>query len=79
MELGQAKDQGVAIIIKRGGVITGFAAGIGILGLAVAKSNKDLNALIGIASAIVGPGFFARGRNHDCLKVDFILVGLQIL
>jgi hypothetical protein len=52
MELRQAKDQGVAIMIKRGGVITGFAAGIGILGLAVAKSNKDLNALIGIADAI---------------------------
>ena len=31
----QAKDQGVAIMIKRGGVITGYAAGIGILGHAV--------------------------------------------
>ena len=68
LELRQAKDQGVAIMIKRGGVITGFAAGIGILGLAVAKSNKDLNALIGIASAIVGPGFFAPARNHEIIK-----------
>jgi hypothetical protein len=31
----QVKDQGVAIMIKRGGVITGYAAGIGILGHAV--------------------------------------------
>jgi hypothetical protein len=55
-------------MIKRGGVITGFAAGIGILGLAVAKSSKDLNALIGIASAIVGLGFFASARNHEIIK-----------
>ena len=31
MELRQAKDQGVATMIERGGVITGYAAGIGIL------------------------------------------------
>jgi hypothetical protein len=56
MELRQAKDQGVATMIERDGVITGYAAGIGIFGHAVAKSNEDLKAVIANASAILGPG-----------------------
>jgi len=64
MELRQAKDQGLAFMIKKAGVITGYAASIGILGHAVAKSNEELKALIANVSAIVGPGFFAPARNH---------------
>jgi predicted N-acetyltransferase YhbS len=67
-ELHQARDQGVATMIKRDGVITGYAAGIGIFGHAVAKSNDELKALIGNASAILGPGFFAPARNHEVIK-----------
>jgi hypothetical protein len=55
-------------MIKRDGVITGYAAGIGIFGHAVAKSNEELKALIGNASAILGPGFFAPARNHEVIK-----------
>ncbi|MRN68411.1 MAG: GNAT family N-acetyltransferase [Nitrosopumilales archaeon] len=68
MELRQAKDQGVAAMIERDGVITGYAAGIGIFGHAVAKSNEDLKALIANASAILGPGFFAPARNHEVIN-----------
>ena len=68
MELRQAKDQGVATMIERDGVITGYAAGIGILGHTVAKSNEDLKALIANASAILGSGFFAPARNHEVIK-----------
>jgi Acetyltransferase (GNAT) family len=68
MELCQAKDQGVATIIERDGVITGYAAGIGILGHAVAKSNEDLKTLIANASTILGSGFFVPGRNHELIK-----------
>src|SRR5205085_7529028 len=57
MELRQAKDQGVATMIEQDSVITGYAAGIGIFGHAVAKSNEELKALIANASAILGPGF----------------------
>jgi GNAT superfamily N-acetyltransferase len=46
MELRQAKDQGVATMIEQDGVVTGYAAGLGILGHAVAKSNEELKALI---------------------------------
>jgi predicted N-acetyltransferase YhbS len=68
MELRQAKYQGVATMIERDGVITGYAAGIGIFGHAVAKSNEDLKSLIANASAILGPGFFAPARNHEIIN-----------
>jgi predicted N-acetyltransferase YhbS len=68
MELRQAKDQGVATMIEQGGVITGYAAGIGIFGHAVAKSNEELKALIANASAILGPGFFAPARNYELIN-----------
>src|SRR5689334_14621879 len=68
MELCQAKDQDVATMIEQGGVITGYAPGIGIFGHAVAKSNEELKALIANASAILGPGFFTPARNHELIK-----------
>jgi hypothetical protein len=68
MELRQAKDQGVAAMIERDGVITGYAAGIGIFGHAVANTNEDLKALIANASTILGPGFFAPARNYEVIN-----------
>lgn len=68
MELRQAKDQGVATMIERDGGITGYTAGIGMFGHAVTKSNEDLKALIGNASAILGPGFFVPARNYEVIN-----------
>jgi GNAT superfamily N-acetyltransferase len=68
LELRQAKDQGVATMLERDSVITGYAAGVGIFGHAVAKSNEDLKALIANASTILGPGFFAPARNHELIN-----------
>src|SRR6266516_2153152 len=68
MELRQAKDQGVATMIEGDGVITGYAAGIGIFGHAVAKSNEDLKAMIANASTILGPGFFVPARNQELIN-----------
>jgi hypothetical protein len=65
---GQAKEQGVATMIERDGVVAGYAAGISILGHAVAKSNEELKILIANASAILGPGFFAPARNHEVIN-----------
>lgn len=67
-ELLQAKDQSVATIVERHNTVTGYAAGIGLFGHAVAKSNEDLEALIANATAIVGPGFFVPARNHELLN-----------
>ena len=68
MELRQAIDQGVAVMIEQDGIVKGYKAGIGILCHAVAKSNEVLKALIGHASTILGPGFFVPGRNHEIIK-----------
>ncbi len=68
MELRQAKDQGVATVIERNGAITGYAAGLGIFGHAVAKSNDDLKGLIANASSVLGPGFFAPARNREIIS-----------
>lgn len=68
MELRQAIDQRVATLIERNGLISGYAAGIGLFGHAVAKSNADLKRLIVSAREILGPGFFVPARNHELLK-----------
>lgn len=69
MELRQAIDQRVAIVnIDNTCGITGYAAGIGFFGHAVAKTNEVLKALVANASAILGPGFFVPGRNFDLLR-----------
>lgn len=68
MELRQAKDQGVATMIERDGAIAGYAAGLGIFGHAVARSNDDLKALIANAPAVLGPGFFAPARNREIIN-----------
>jgi len=67
-ELRQAIDQGVAFMIEQDVAVTGYAAGIGVLCHAVAKSNEDLKALIDNASTILGPGFFVPGLNHEIIK-----------
>jgi predicted N-acetyltransferase YhbS len=68
MELRQAIDQGVAAVVKRNGTITGYTAGIGLFGHAVARSNEDLRALIAAAPAILGPGFFTLARNRELVN-----------
>jgi GNAT superfamily N-acetyltransferase len=69
MELRQAIDQRVATVnIDNGGNIAGYAAGLGFLGHAVAKTNEVLKALVANTSAILGPGFFVPGRNSDLLR-----------
>jgi predicted N-acetyltransferase YhbS len=68
MELRQAKDQGAASMIERDGIITGYAAGIGILSHAVARSNEELKTLIANAPAILGPGFLVPGRNREIIS-----------
>ena len=68
-ELRQAIDQRVATVsIDSSGDISGYAAGIGFLGHAVAKTNEVLKALIANSSAILGPGFFVPGRNSELLR-----------
>ncbi|MDQ3872727.1 MAG: GNAT family N-acetyltransferase [Thermoproteota archaeon] len=69
MELRQAIDQRVAIVyIDTTGEVTGYAAGIGFFGHAVAKTNEVMKALIANAPVILGHGFFVPGRNPNLIR-----------
>jgi predicted N-acetyltransferase YhbS len=69
LELHHAIDQRVAsVAIDNTDTISGYAAGIGFLGHAVAKTNEVLKALIANSSAILGHGFFVPGRNSDIVR-----------
>jgi predicted N-acetyltransferase YhbS len=69
LELQHAIDQRVArVAIDSTDRISGYAAGIGLFGHAVAKTNEVLMALIANSSAILGPGFFVPGRNSDLVR-----------
>lgn len=67
-ELLRAVQQGVATVVEREGRIAGYAAGIGFIGHAVAETTEDLKALIGLAPAFLGPGFFVPTRNGELLR-----------
>jgi GNAT superfamily N-acetyltransferase len=58
--------------------ITGYATAIGFFAHAVARTNRDLKALIGAATEFAGPGFLLPTRNHDvfewCLDCNLKLV-----
>jgi hypothetical protein len=59
---------GTARVVKRGGRITGYATDIGYFAHAFGQSNEELKALIGAASAIVGPGFLLPTRNAELFQ-----------
>ena len=67
-ELRGAIAQGAAMVVERGGRITGYTTGIGFFGHAVAQTNEDLQALIGAAPSFAGPGFMLPTRNSALLR-----------
>lgn len=67
-ELLEAIRQGTATVVEHGGRITGYATAIGFFGHAVGESNEELKALIGAATAFVGPGFLLPIRNSELFR-----------
>jgi ribosomal protein S18 acetylase RimI-like enzyme len=67
-QLNGAIQQHVATVVECAGHITGYAAGIGLLGHAVAETNDDLRALISHAATYLGPGFFIPTRNSELFR-----------
>jgi GNAT superfamily N-acetyltransferase len=64
-ELQHAVQQKAAMVVERGGIVTGYATAIGFFAHAVAESNDDLKALIAAAAEIGGPGFLLPTRNSE--------------
>lgn len=64
-ELSDAIEQKSAAVVEHLGEISGYATGVGFIGHAVARGNRDLMALIGAAPEFFGPGFILPTRNHE--------------
>jgi len=77
-ELSDAIRRNTATIVEHLGEISGYATSTGFAGHSVARSNRDLMALIAAATEFPGPGFLLPTRNHEvfawCLANNLKLV-----
>jgi hypothetical protein len=67
-ELKDAINHGTAVVIERGGRITGYASALAFFGHAVAETNPDLQALIAAAESFGGPGILVPTRNAELFR-----------
>ena len=67
-ELRHAIARGDAYVVERAGRVTGYTTGIGFFGHTIGEANEDLQALIGAAASIAGPGFLLPTRNEAMLR-----------
>ncbi len=66
-ELLDSVKRGVARVVEHDGEITGYATGMAFFAHSVGKTNDDMKALIGAASAFEGPGILVPTRNAELL------------
>lgn len=67
-ELADAVKQSHAFVVERDGRITGYTTGFNYFGHSIAESNRDLQALIGAAESLGGPGFLLPTRNASLFR-----------
>jgi GNAT superfamily N-acetyltransferase len=67
-ELADGIDQKSAVVVMRGGRITGYASSLSFFGHATAETNLDLQALIASADSFSGPGILLPTRNTTLLR-----------
>jgi predicted N-acetyltransferase YhbS len=67
-ELRDAIGRGGATVVERLGRITGYATALAFFGHAVGETNDDIRALIGAASAFLGPGILVPTRNGELFR-----------
>jgi predicted N-acetyltransferase YhbS len=82
-ELGDAIQQGTAMVAESEGRITAYASSVAFFGHAVGEANQDLQALIGAATEFQGPGILVPTRNTGlfrwCLGSGLRVVQLMTL
>lgn len=66
-EVRDAIRAGSALVVEHGGVVTGYATGVGFGHHMVGEGNPDLQALLGAGRAIEGPGVLVPARNRELL------------
>lgn len=67
-ELRDALQDGSAMVVERGGRITGYTTGVAMFAHSVGETNEDLQALIGAARSFGGPGFLLPSRNAELMR-----------
>ncbi len=67
-ELRDGVREGTALIVERQGRVTGYATDFGYHGHAVGECNLDIEALIGSAENVTGPGMLVPTRNSELLR-----------
>jgi L-amino acid N-acyltransferase YncA len=67
-ELSEAVEQGTAVVAEREGQIKAYASSIAFFGHAVGEANEDLQALVGAASELGGPGILVPTRNTGLFR-----------
>jgi predicted N-acetyltransferase YhbS len=67
-ELADAIQQGTAMIVERGGRITGYASSLAFFGHTVAETNTDLEAMIAAADGFAGSGILVPSRNSELFR-----------
>jgi len=67
-ELAEAVQHKTAIVVERGGRITGYATALAFSGHATTETNLDLQALIASAESFGGPGILVPSRNNAVLR-----------
>ena len=77
-ELSEAVQRGTAVVVERGGRITGYASSLARYGHAAAETNLDLQALLASAESFAGPGFLLPTRNTELFRWCLVQ-GLRIV
>jgi hypothetical protein len=82
-ELRDAIGRGEALIVERGGHITGYSTGLAFFGHSVGETNLDIQALIASTETFAGPGILVPTRNAAlfrwCLEQGLRVVQPMIL
>jgi GNAT superfamily N-acetyltransferase len=67
-ELADAIQQRTAMLVERGGRITGYASSLAFFGHTVAETNTDLQAMIAAADEFAGAGILVPSRNSELFR-----------
>jgi hypothetical protein len=67
-ELTEAVQHGTAMVVERGGGITGYASSLAFFGHTTAETNLDLQALIASVENFGGPGILVPSRNSALFR-----------
>ncbi|MGP8269510.1 MAG: GNAT family N-acetyltransferase [Terracidiphilus sp.] len=67
-ELAEGIEHGTAVLVERGGRITGYSSLLGSFGHSIAETNLDIQALIVSADSFPGAGILVPSRNSALLR-----------